>query len=227
MKTILITGASTGIGAATARAAVADGYKVALAARSTDKLSALVEELGADNAMSVPCDVTDWASQSAAVENVVSEFGHLDAAFANAGIGASASGTENGDPDNWKDMILTNTLGAVLTAKAVMPSLKASRGVLIFTGSRAGRITLDGSIYGATKWFVRGYVQNLRQELAGSGVRVTNIEPGMVDTPFFDDPKPHALRPDDIARAVMTVLSTPAHATVADMQIIPTPQVEG
>ena len=225
MKSLLITGASSGIGAATAKRAVEAGWRVALAARSEDKLKDLVSELGGeDHAMAITCDVTDFESQRKMVERASEAFGGLSAAFANAGLGAKAAGTENGDPDEWRTMILTNTFGAAITAKVTIPLLKKSKGHLILTGSVAGRRHLSGSIYGATKWFVRGYTGNLRDELSGTGVRVTNIEPGMVDTPFFDDPKPKALRPDDIARAVVYALSQPETVTVGDMLVMPTPQ---
>jgi NADP-dependent 3-hydroxy acid dehydrogenase YdfG len=123
-------------------------------------------------------------------------------------------------------MILANCHGVAVTAKYAIPHLKSSRGHLLVTGSQAGTRALSGSIYGATKWFVRGYVENLRLELEGSGVRVTNIAPGMVDTPFFDEPKPHALKPDDIARAVIYALEQPAHAMVADVRVLPTSEVK-
>ncbi|MEO1265242.1 MAG: SDR family NAD(P)-dependent oxidoreductase, partial [Pseudomonadota bacterium] len=154
MPSLLITGASSGIGAATAEAAVAAGYRLALAARSKDKLEALVERLGADNAAAYACDVGDADSVRETVDAAAAAMGGLDAVFANAGIGASAAGTENGDPDNWRQMILTNTLGVALTAKFAIPHLKSSKGHLIVTGSVAGRRNFGGSIYGATKWFV-------------------------------------------------------------------------
>ncbi|MEO1793690.1 MAG: SDR family oxidoreductase [Pseudomonadota bacterium] len=225
MKSLLITGASSGIGAATAKHAVEAGWRVALAARSEDKLHDLVKDLGGDDhAIAIACDVTDFESQRRMVERTKEAFGGLNAAFANAGLGAQAAGTENGDPEEWRTMILTNTLGAAVTAKVTIPHLKQSKGHFIVTGSVAGRRNLSGSIYGATKWFVRGFAGNLREELSGSGVRVTNIEPGMVDTPFFDERKPKALKPDDIARAVVFALSQPETVTVGDMLVLPTPQ---
>ena len=226
-KTMLITGASTGIGAATAKMAVAEGYRVALAARSLEKLDALAGELGgADKAVAIQCDVTDFDSQKAMVEQTMTAFGRIDVAFANAGIGATASGTEHGDPRNWRDMILTNLYGVALTAKLCIPQIRKNRGHLLITGSRAGRTTLKGSIYGATKWGVTGYGYNLREELAGTGARVTLIEPGMVDTPFFDTPKPKALRSDDVARAVMYAISQPDHVDVSELLVIPVSKPE-
>jgi NADP-dependent 3-hydroxy acid dehydrogenase YdfG len=221
-KTMLITGASTGIGEATARMAVAAGYRVALAARSLDKLETLVAELGgAKKAIAVRCDVTSYSEQQEMVDKTLKAFGRIDVAFANAGVGATASGTIKGDPDNWRDMIMTNLYGVTLTVKVCMPEILKNRGHLLLTGSRAGRGTLKGSVYGATKWGVTGYGYNLREELAGTGARVTLIEPGMVDTPFFDSPKPDALKGDDVARAVMYAISQPDHVDVSEMLVLP------
>ncbi|NIO42255.1 MAG: SDR family NAD(P)-dependent oxidoreductase [Burkholderiales bacterium] len=219
---MLITGASTGIGAATARMATQAGFRVALAARSVDKLKAIVEELGGSkNALAIQCDVKSFEQQQEMVAKTLKAFGRIDVAFANAGTGASATGTEAGDPENWRDMILTNLYGVALTAKVCIPEIKKNRGHLLITGSRAGRTTLKGSVYGATKWGVTGYGYNLRAELAGTGVRVTLVEPGMVDTPFFDTPKPEALRADDVARAVMYAISQPAHVDVSELLVLP------
>jgi NADP-dependent 3-hydroxy acid dehydrogenase YdfG len=227
MKTFLITGASTGIGAATAHMAVEAGYRVALAARSADKLERLAGELGGpENAIAIACDVASYDDQQAMVEKTLSAFGRIDVVFANAGVGATGIGTEHGDPENWREMVLTNVLGCVLTAKACLAEIKKNRGHILLTGSRAGRLPFKGSVYGATKWAVTGYGYNLREELAGTGARVTLIEPGMVDTPFFDAPKPHALRAEDVARAVMYAVSQPAHVDVSEIMVLPTPQVE-
>ena len=219
---MLITGASSGIGAATARMAVEAGYRVALAARSLDKLEKIMSELGGKaKAIALRCDVTSWGEQQAMVEKALEAFGRIDVVFANAGIGATASGTEQGDVENWRDMILTNVYGVALTAKACMAQIRKNRGHLLITGSRAGRIALKGSVYGATKWAVTGYGTNLREELAGTGARVTLIEPGMVDTPFFDTPKPKAMKAEDVARAVMYAVSQPGHVDVAEVLVVP------
>ena len=221
-KTMLITGASTGIGKATARMAVESGYRVALAARSVDKLERLVTEIGGpDKAIAIRCDVTEYDDQKDMVDKTLVAFGRIDVAFANAGIGATSSGTIKGDYNNWRDIILTNLYGVTLTAKVCMPEILKNRGHLLITSSRAGRTTLKGSVYGATKWGVTGYGYNLREELAGTGARVTLIEPGMVDTPFFDDPKPKALKADDVARAVMYAISQPDNVDVSELLIIP------
>ncbi len=225
MKVFLITGASTGIGEAAARRAVEAGYRVVLAARSRDKLAALAEELGGpDQVLAVTCDVTDFASQQAMVKSAIDHFGQVDIVFANAGIGASGAGTQAGDPDNWRDMVLTNVLGVTYTAKAAFEQLTANRGHLLITGSRAGRSILKGSVYGATKWAVAGYAGNLREELNPRGIRVTLIEPGLVDTPFFDDPKPDGLTADDVARAVIYAMEQPESVNIGDVLVTPMPR---
>ena len=223
MKTIVITGASSGIGAACARAAVEAGHRVALTARSKDRLDALARDLG-DRAQAFRCDVTDYASQQRMFEAVADAFGPPQIVFANAGVGTSHRGTEEGSASDFEAMVLTNNLALTYTAKLAIPYLKRTVGHLLVTGSQAGVNVIPGSVYGATKWFVRGYARNLAAELDGTGVRVTNIEPGMVDTPFFDEAKPQALRPDDIARAFMFAIGQPPNVQVASMLVRPTPR---
>lgn len=224
MKTFLITGASTGIGAATARRAREAGYNVVLAARSADKLTKLVEELGGkDHAIAVTCDVTSDEDQKAMVKQALDAFGSIDVVFANAGIGAAGTGTEGGDPENWRQMIMTNIYGAIMTCKVTLPEVKKAKGHILLTSSVAGRKTLSGSVYGATKWAVTGYGQNLREEVKEDGVRVTLIEPGMVDTPFFDQPKPEGLEAGDIADAVMYAVGQPRHVNVSEVLVMPNP----
>jgi NADP-dependent 3-hydroxy acid dehydrogenase YdfG len=220
----LITGASSGIGAATAEHAAQAGYRLVLAARSTDKLQALADKLGgAERAIGVSCDVTEWEQQEAMVKRTVDHFGRLDVAFANAGFGASR-GFLNESPEQWRSMVLTNVYGAALTIRATMPSLIESRGHLLLTGSVAGRRALPGSLYSATKWAVTAMGESARQELNDTGVRVTLIEPGMVDTPFFDNRPTDALEPDDIARAVLYAVSQPPHVDVNEILIRPVAQ---
>jgi len=220
----LITGASSGIGAATARAAADAGYRLVLAARSTDKLTALADELGGpERAIAVTCDVTDFAQQEAMVQAALDAFGRIDIAFANAGFGASR-GFLAETPELWRDMVLTNVLGCAFTIRATLPSLKGSVGHLLLTSSVAGRRALQGSLYSATKHAVTAMAESARQELNGTGVRVTSIEPGMVDTPFFDPPVTDALKSDDIARAVMFAVQQPPHVDVNEIMIRPVSQ---
>jgi NADP-dependent 3-hydroxy acid dehydrogenase YdfG len=220
----LITGASTGIGAATARQAVQAGHRVVLAARSTDKLDALAQELGGpDRALAVTCDVNEWDQQEAMVAAALEAFGRLDVVYANAGFGAKRGWLEE-TPEHWKDMVLTNVLGAALTARAAIPALKESAGHLLFTGSVAGRRVMPGSLYSCTKWAITAMGEAVRADLDGTGIRVTTIEPGMVDTPFFDNPVEDALQPDDIARAVIYAVSQPKHVDVNEILVRPVAQ---
>jgi NADP-dependent 3-hydroxy acid dehydrogenase YdfG len=223
----LITGASSGIGAATARAAAQAGFRLVLAARSTDTLSDLAAELGDEaRAIAVRCDVTEWADQQAMVAKALDAYGRIDIAWANAGFGAKRGFLES-SPEEWRSMILTNVYGAALTVRATIPPLRTSRGQLLLTGSVAGRVALQGSVYSATKWAVTAMGESARQELDPSGVRVTLIEPGAVDTPFFDSPPERSLVPDDVARAVMYAIAQPRHVDVASLLIRPATVAEG
>ena len=219
-KTIFITGASTGIGAAAARAAAAAGWNVALFARSADKLEALAGEIG-EAALARPGDVTDLAAQEAAVAKTVETFGGLDATFANAGKGIDTPGTVAGDPAEWRQLIDLNIMGLLYTARVSLPELEKTKGTLVLTGSAAGRRHIRGSIYGATKWFVHGYAGNMADEMAAWGGRCAVIAPGMVDTPFFDDPKPDKLQPEDVAEAVIYAISAPPHVVIREVHMWP------
>jgi len=220
----LITGASSGIGEATARRAAEAGYRLVLAARREEKLRDLAEELGGpERALAVRCDVTEWEDQQAMAQTALDRFGRIDVSFANAGFGAKRGFLEE-TPEHWKSMVLTNLYGAALTIRATLPALKDSRGHLLLTSSVAGRRALAGSLYSATKWAVTAMGEAARLELNGTGVRVTLIEPGMVDTPFFDDRPRDALEPDDIARAVLYAVTQPPHVDVNEILVRPTSQ---
>jgi len=219
---LVITGASTGIGAATARRAVEFGYRVTLGARSEDKLDALRDELGgAERAIAVRCDVTSWDDQQALVARTLEEFGRMDAYFANAGFGAKRGFLEE-SVEHWKSMIDTNVFGAALSIRASLGHFRRhNRGHLLLTSSIAGRRALPGSLYSATKHAVTAMGEALRAEVAETDIKVTLIEPGMVDTPFFDNPVSNALEPDDIARAVMFALTQPPHVDVNEILVRP------
>jgi NADP-dependent 3-hydroxy acid dehydrogenase YdfG len=220
----LITGASTGIGAATARAAAAAGHRVVLGARSLDKLEALSAELGgAERALAVECDVSEWADNERLVRGALDAYGRLDVVYANAGFGAKRGWLEE-TPEHWKAMVLTNVLGAAYTVRAAIPALKESRGHVLLTGSVAGRRALPGSLYSATKWAVTAMGEAIRADLNDTGIRTTLIEPGMVETPFFDNPGEGRLQPDDVARAVLYAVSQPPHVDVNEILLRPTAQ---
>jgi len=218
----LITGASTGIGAATARQAAEAGYRLVLAARSEDKLQDLAQEL--PEAIAVRCDVTEWEDQQALVGKALDTYGRIDVAFANAGFGGPR-GFDKGEPEEWKAMVLTNVYGAALTIRATRDALIETKGHLLLTSSVAGRRALQGSLYSASKWAVTGMGESARQDFNDTGVRVTLIEPGMVDTPFFDSPPQiEALKAEDVARAVMFAVQQPPHVDVNEILMRPTDQ---
>jgi NADP-dependent 3-hydroxy acid dehydrogenase YdfG len=221
---LLITGASSGIGAATARQAAAAGWRLILGARSLERLQELAEELGGDQrALAVRCDVTEWDQQQALVAKGLEAFGRLDGAFANAGFGGPR-GFLKDTVEHWREMVLTNVYGAALTVRASIPALTRSRGHLLLTSSVAGRRVLPGSLYSCTKHAVTAMGEAARQDLNGTGVRVTLIEPGMVDTPFFENRPTDALQDEDIARGVIYALSQPPHVDVNEILIRPIAQ---
>ncbi len=219
-RTMFITGASSGIGAATARAAVEAGWNVGLFARNAIRITEMAEELGA-TALALPGDVAQLEQQQEALGRLSDRFGGVDAAFANAGTGLDVPGTENGDPEAWHRLVHTNILGVLYTAKAALPHLKPRKGHMLMTGSAAGRRTIAGSVYGASKWFVHGYGGNLAEEMAEWGGRCTIIAPGMVNTAFFDAEKPDKIQPEDIAEAVLYAVSTSDKASVREVFVMP------
>jgi NADP-dependent 3-hydroxy acid dehydrogenase YdfG len=222
-RVFVITGAGSGIGAATARQAADAGHRVVLAARSQDKLDALVQQLGADRALAVPTDVTRWEDNETLIAAAKDAFGQVDIVFANAGFGAKRGWLEE-TPEHWRDMVLTNVLGAAYTVRAAIPDLKATQGHVLLTGSVAGRKALPGSLYSCTKWAVTAMSEAVRQDLNDTGVRTTLISPGGVDTPFFETRSEGRLEPDDIARAVMFAVSQPPHVDVNEVFIRPIAQ---
>src|ERR687892_2782259 len=219
---LVITGASTGIGAATARRAAEFGYRLVLAARSEDKLEQLAEELGGEErALAVRCDVTDWDDQQALVAAALDRFGRLDAFFANAGFGAKRGFLEE-TVEHWRAMIDTNVLGAALSIRACLAHFRdQNAGHMILTSSIAGRRALPGSLYSCTKHAVTAMGEALRQEVANTDIKITLVGPGAVDTPFFDSRPSDALEADDIARAVLFALTQPPHVDVNAVLVRP------
>jgi NADP-dependent 3-hydroxy acid dehydrogenase YdfG len=172
----------------------------------------------------VRCDVTSWEDQQAAVQTAVDRFSRLDAFLANAGFGAARGFLEE-SVEQWRSMIDTNVYGCALSIRAALTHFRAQNaGHMLLTGSVAGRRALPGSLYSATKWAVTAMGEALRAEVADTPIRTTLIEPGMVDTPFFDNRPSGALEPDDIARAVLYALSQPAHVDVNEILVRPVNQ---
>jgi len=219
-RVLLVTGASSGIGLATARAASAAGYRVALAARRAELVRAAAEELGGpERAIGLACDVSRWEDQQAMVAATLEAFGRIDGVYANAGAFIEP-GWETGTPEEWAAMTLTNVLGPALTARAALPALRETKGRFLLTSSRAARFMVKGSFYACTKAAVTAMGEALRLELNDTGVGVTIIEPGWVRTAMEVPGLPEEIvEAEDIARAVLYVLEQPRWVDVSQMLI--------
>jgi len=230
-RILMITGGSSGIGSETARHAVRAGYRLALGARRLGPIEELAAELGEGKATAVSCDVAEWEQVQAFVNTTIETFGHIDAVFANAGVGA-ASGLMEDSVENWRSMVLTNVYGTALTVRAALPHLlERGTGHVLITSSVAGRRVVAGSLYSVTKWATTALAEALRLELrevhGNAAIKVTVIAPGVVETPFFDSigaPPWAGLQPADVARAVVYALEQPGHVDVSEMLIRPTTQ---
>jgi ribitol 2-dehydrogenase len=230
-KVVIITGASSGIGAATARALAGLGCRVTLAARSGDKLQALAAELG-PSALALPTDITLDSDVQRMVAVTLERFGCIDILFANAGIYIPGLVAE-GDPAAWARLIDVNVTGVMRCVHAVLPSMLAQHsGDILVTSSISGLIDIQWEpIYSASKHAVQGFVHTLRRQVAAVGIRVGAIAPGMVANELWGFTEPeqierqvaaHAsLRSEDVAQAVVFMLSQPPHVTIRDLVILP------
>jgi 3-hydroxy acid dehydrogenase / malonic semialdehyde reductase len=238
----LVTGATAGFGAAIARRFAADGARVIAAGRRTDRLDALREELGADRVLPLALDVRDRAAVAAALEGLPEDWAAIDVLVNNAGLARGLEPAQSADLDDWDAMVDTNVKGLAYVTRAVLPGMVArGRGHVVNIGSTAGEFPYPGgNVYGATKAFVRQFSLNLRADLYGTPVRVTDIEPGLVggtefsNVRFGDDAKAaavyrgtEALTPDDIADAVHWVATRPARVNVNVLQVMPVSQSFG
>jgi ribitol 2-dehydrogenase len=230
-KVVIITGASSGIGAASARALAKLGCKVTLAARSGDRLHALAEEIGS-NALAVTTDVTNAGDVQRMVARTVEHFGRVDVLFANAGIYIPGQVAE-GDPDAWANLINVNVTGVMRCVHAVLPHLLAQKsGDILITSSISGFIDIHWEpIYSASKHAIQGFVHTLRRQVAASNIRVGALAPGMVANELWGLTDPteinariaqHAcLRSEDVANAAVFMLSQPPHVTIRDLVMLP------
>jgi 3-hydroxy acid dehydrogenase/malonic semialdehyde reductase len=240
--TVLVTGASTGFGAATARRFVAEGYRVVAAARRADRLKGLAGELG-PRLLPVELDVRDRAAVGAAIAGLPEEFAAIDVLVNNAGLAKGMGPAHEADLDDWQAMLDTNCAGLLYVTRAVLPGMvERRRGHVINIGSTAATNPYPGgNAYGATKAFVHQLSLNLRADLAGTWVRVTVVEPGLAGgTEFsavrFDGDREAAdavyggtepLLPEDIAESVYWAAAMPAHVNVNILELMPTAQSHG
>jgi NADP-dependent 3-hydroxy acid dehydrogenase YdfG len=237
----LVTGASSGIGAATAEALADGGASVALAARRRDRLETVADRIEADGgeALVVPTDITDEDDVDAMIETTVSELGRLDVLVNNAGV-MLLEAVADADTDNWRRMVEVNLLGLMNATHAALPVMEdQGSGHVVNVSSVAGRqASATASGYNATKFGVNGFTEAFRQEVAEDGVRTTVVEPGLVETElqehipdegiqaqteqWLDSMDP--LAPEDIARSIRFAVSQPQHVSVNELLIRPTDQ---
>lgn len=227
-KVLIITGASSGIGEATARL-LAERRRLVLAGRRLEPLERLAAELGGgERAVAVACDVGEWEDNQRLADAALDRFGRIDEVFANAGFGAKAGFLEE-TPEHWRSMVLTNVLGPALTIRATLPHLLArGTGHYVITSSIAGRTIAPGSMYSATKFAATTIGSALRKELRarddGNRIKVTMIEPGKVDTPFFDQKPETVIETTDIARTVAFALDQPEGVELHEALVMPVDQ---
>ncbi|NDL62041.1 SDR family oxidoreductase [Acerihabitans arboris] len=234
-KVAVITGASSGIGEATARLLAAEGVHIVLAARRRDRIEALVEELG-NQATAIETDVTDNSQVEWLFAQVKDTFGGLDLLLNNAGLGIHAPFTDS-SPEQWRGMIDTNLIGLLNCTHAAIPLLKGRPGAMIASvSSTGGRYGVEGwSVYCATKYAVVGFHETLRKELGAEGIRVSVIEPGAVWTEFGHNLPEQALRErrealdalhaEDVAQAVVYAFAQPPRVLVQEILVRPVKQV--
>jgi NADP-dependent 3-hydroxy acid dehydrogenase YdfG len=216
VKAAIVTGASSGIGEAVARALAQDGFGVALAARRAEALEQLAGEL---DGLAVPTDVSQREQADALVERAVERFGRLDAVVTSAGV-LHSQPVEELDEATWDETFDVNVKGTYLVARAALPHLLESKGYLITISSVSGTMgQAGGGAYNASKWAVRGFTQSFLQEVRGQGVRATSILPGRVATPMLghDEQDPDLLAPEDVADAVRWLLSLRPIVQIKDL----------
>jgi 3-hydroxy acid dehydrogenase/malonic semialdehyde reductase len=235
---VFVTGVTSGFGGAITRRFIAAGAKVVGTGRRVDRLQSLRAELG-ESLLTLPLDVRDRAAVEAAIAHLPAEFSDVDVLVNNAGLARGLEPAQRADLDDWEAMVDTNIKGLMYCTRALLPGMVArDRGHIVNIGSVAGEFPYPGgNAYGATKAFVRQFSLNLRADLLGSKVRVSNIEPGMAETEFsvvrFGGDANRAssvyagtqpLSAEDIAETVEWVVNRPAHVNVNTMSIMPVSQ---
>jgi len=236
--TALITGGTSGIGEAAVRAFVGAGWRVVTTGRRKERLDALVAELGADKVRGLAFDVRDEAARDAALDTLPESFRSFDLLINNAGLALGTAPAQDADLDQWKTMIETNVTALVSLTRKLLPGLVQRKGAIINVSSVAATYPYPGgNVYGGTKAFVRQFSLGLRSDLAGTGVRVTSIEPGMVETEFTlvrtggnrdaSDTLYGGANPmtgEDIANTLLWVAGLPPHLNINTLELMPVSQ---
>jgi NADP-dependent 3-hydroxy acid dehydrogenase YdfG len=232
-RVAIVTGGARGIGAAISRELSGRGARVVVGELSPSRAEEFARSAGTDSIVAHACDVRDFAQVTSLHESALTTYGRLDFVIANAGV-TDWSSMSDGDPEQWRAVIETNVLGVAFTIRATLPTLLAQgSGHIVITASISGRVTYVGEpIYIASKWALVGMGRALRKELASSGVKVTLIEPGIVDTPLVSGTEEgrnelaqvRALEAQDIAAAVGFALTRPEHVDVEELVVAPTGQ---
>ena len=237
-RTALITGATSGFGAAAARRFVAAGWRVIVTGRRADRLQALVDELGADRAHAATFDIRDANAMNASIDAVPEAFRGVDLLVNNAGLAQGTQPAQNARLDDWQRMIDTNITALVMLTRRMLPTLIERRGAIINISSTAATYPYTGgNVYGGTKAFVSQFSLGLRSDLHGTGVRVTTLEPGMAETEFTlvrthgDQAASDALysganpmTAQDIAETIFWIATLPPHLNVNRLEMMPVSQ---
>jgi len=221
----LITGGSTGIGAATARMLLERGHRVAITGRRAARLSRLAGDLGnPPGLLTIPGDAASHDDVRAAVQACLDAYGRLDVTVASAGY-STFDYLADGDPAGWHHMVLTNVLGPALLIRTALPALRLTRGRIVLVGSVAGVVYSEGNIYGATKWAVTALAENTRRLVTGDGVGVTLVNPGAVETSFWEGagsvPDRPMLTAGQLAAAIVWAIGQPPGVDVNTLTIRP------
>ena len=224
----LITGGSTGIGAATAQALLKEGHRVAVTGRDADKLAAFATTAGAgERLLTITGDTSDEHDVAAAVRRVVDTWGRLNNVIANAGFSLPGN-LESHAPEDMRTMVLTNVLGPALLVRETLPQLRESKGRIVLMGSVAGVRHTPGNLYSVTKWAVHALAENTRLLVGQDEVGVTVVAPGVVDTPFWDErggSPETALTAEQIANTIVFALNQPAGVDINHITMRPTGQL--
>ena len=242
-KIALVTGASAGFGKAIAEKLVSDGYRVIASARRLEKLQSLQAALGEQNVYPLQMDISQTQAIDEALASLPKEWREIDILVNNAGLALGLDKAYEADFSDWLTMINTNIVGLTYLTRQILPDMvKRNTGMIINLGSTAGTVPYPGdNVYGASKAFVKQFSLNLRADLAGTKIRVTNIEPGLCEGTEFsnvrfkgDDERAeklydgaHAIKPEDIANTVSWVASQPSHVNINRIEIMPVSQSFG